>query len=252
MKIVSWNCNGALRNKVEYLDELDADVLVVQECENPCSSTAMFKDWAGKYFWVGDNKNRGLGIFARKGHDLGKLEWNGRFQMPGISIQSSATLWTSNELQSFLPCMVDNKHVLLGVWTKKVSKSPNFRYVGQLWKYMQIHKADIAREEAIVCGDFNSNSIWDEMDRWWNHSDVVGEFAEIGYHSLYHSQENEAHGAESQNTFYMYRHAEKGYHIDYVFLPKRRLRGSSVMFGDAAKWLQCSDHVPLIINMDVG
>ena len=35
MKIISWNCNGALRNKFQHIAELEADIYIIQECEDP-------------------------------------------------------------------------------------------------------------------------------------------------------------------------------------------------------------------------
>jgi len=33
MRIVSWNCQGGLRKKIEPVLDLTSDILVIQECE---------------------------------------------------------------------------------------------------------------------------------------------------------------------------------------------------------------------------
>lgn len=50
MKIITWNCNGALRKKFESLLDFDADLIIVQECENPAESKdKKYLDWAENY-----------------------------------------------------------------------------------------------------------------------------------------------------------------------------------------------------------
>lgn len=65
MKLITWNCNGAFRRKLAYLAKFNADILIIQECEDPSQSKdADYRAWAQNYIWVGNSKNRGLGVFA--------------------------------------------------------------------------------------------------------------------------------------------------------------------------------------------
>ncbi len=249
MKIISWNCNGAFRKKYNLIDTLDVDILIIQECENPEVSTHTYKDWAGEYLWCGENKNKGLAIFARKGNKITPLSWNGSFHIQGLSNNNNSLKWQTNDLKEFLPCLINNKFTLLGVWTKQAD-SPNFGYMGQFWKFLQIHRKDLMGDNTIICGDFNSNKIWDASDRWWNHSDVVEELDYIGIHSLYHHMFDEEQGEESQSTFYMHRKLEKPYHIDYAFLSDNLLNRASFYIGSRDIFLEASDHLPIVFEIN--
>lgn len=231
MKIVSWNCGGALRNKLSALTEIPADVFVLQECENPAlSKNAHYAEWARNSLWIGSNHNKGLAVVAKDHISLRRLAWDGQ------------------NLESFIPCLINDEITLLAVWTKQAN-SPNFAYIGQLWKYLQLHKDKLPKSKTLVVGDLNSNNCWDEWDRWWNHSDVVRELQEIGIYSLYHHQNRQLQGAETQPTFYMYRKLSKPYHIDYVFLSDDLLASSHLEVGKPETWLALSDHMPLKVDI---
>jgi exonuclease III len=250
MKIVSWNCNGALRNKMTRIDSLDADILVIQECEDPAGSTKAYREWAGKYLWTGKNRHRGLGIFARNGHSIDPLDWRGSYRVKEFSSNSAALSWNSDDLHSFLPCSVNSNLTLLGIWTKNTN-AKHFRYIGQLWKYIQIHRARLRSGNLIMCGDLNSNAIWDAVDRWWNHSDVVWELEEIGVHSLYHHINEESQGLETKKTYFMHRNRDKSYHIDYAFASEPLIPKCSLKIADINTWIDINDHVPITVEFTI-
>ncbi|HEY9017507.1 endonuclease/exonuclease/phosphatase family protein [Thiomicrospira sp.] len=207
MKIFNWNCNGALRKKLDIVKRVNADL------------------------WIGGNKNKGILVASRSRHELISLEWN-----------------NPDGLQLFLP-FVYRGIVFVAVWTKQAN-SPNFRYIGQLWKYIRLHKVVFSRFKPIIIGDFNSNVIWDEWDRWWNHSDLERILEEMGIKSLYHSKFNEMSGSETQPTFFLHRKHDRPYHIDYCFMPTRNHSNSNIKIGDRKEWLEYSDHLPLIIDSE--
>ena len=201
MRIVSWNCNGAFRNKFEHILHLNADIYIIQECENPDETNhKRYKEWTENFIWIGDSKNKGLAIFSRKEIQIKKLNWSNEFK--------------DHTVKYFLPCTVNNEFNLLAVWTHR-NNSPNFGYIGKFWKYFQINKSKF--QNILLVGDFNSNSIWDEWDRWWNHSDIVRDLEELGIESIYHKFTGEKQGNETIPTLFFQRKIERPYHIDYFF-----------------------------------
>jgi exonuclease III len=233
LKIVTWNCNGAFRNKYQEIAKYDADIYVIQECEDPSHTSGEYRKWAINYQWVGDSKHRGLGIFAKDRIHFEHLDWN------------------DNGLQLFLPVRVNNQFNLIGVWTKHAN-SPTFKYIGQLWKYLEFNKDKMAADQAVLCGDLNSNKIWDIWDRWWNHSDVVRELNNMNMVSLYHAVTGEQQGSETVPTLYHQKNLKKPYHIDYCFAPESWVsKVNKLEVGDYSKWCSLSDHSPLFVELDL-
>lgn len=99
----------------------------------------------------------------------------------------------------------------------------------------------------IVIGDFNSNKIWDKNKGERSYSAVVKRLEGKNLHSAYHYVKDENHGKETKNTFYMYRHRDKGYHIDYAFLRSDRIIDFQILCKE--KWLRYSDHISLVLKI---
>ena len=229
MKLVTWNCNGALRHKLDALSSLEADILVLQECEDPARSRdERYLEWAGHYLWTGATKNKGIGVFARNGFLL---------ETEPLDL---------GPLKLFLACRVNGDWPLLAVWTQHAN-SPTFGYIGQLWKLLQAHRSFLDHPRAVVAGDLNSNVCWVKWDRWWNHSDVVKELENLGLRSTYHLHFNVAQGQEMHKTFFMHRDPSKEYHIDYLFSGPA-WGEAQVSMGEQAHWLALSDHLPLVAS----
>lgn len=248
MKIVTWNCAGALRNKVEELSGLDADIYVVQECEDPVHSTNSYRQWASRYLWKGDNKNKGIGVFAKNGIKIEELRWDSSFSLPRTPPGWEGVRWRTDELKEFLPFSVEGKFNVVASWTKG-STGDTFGYAGQLWRYLQTHYEDIRKDECMILGDLNSNVRWDRADRWWNHSDNVRIMESIGLKSLYHEAYGVEHGDEAHATFHMYRQLERKYHIDYIFASEGLRQLYEFITHDPENWIAFSDHVPLEVNL---
>lgn len=221
MRIVSWNCNGKFREKFKEIQKLNADIYVIQECENPeATNDSDYKSFTKNYIWTGQNKSKGLGVFAKK----------------SISIRNNN--WNTYCLKNFLSVKINDAFDLIAVWACKP-------YIEEYYIYQNIN-LEKYKQNTIVIGDFNSNKIWDKNYGERSHSKVVEELKNIGLISAYHYIYNESQGEETTKTFYLYRHQNKGFHIDHCFINKSNIKTYQIDKNET--WLSYSDHLPLILE----
>jgi exonuclease III len=236
MRVLTWNCNGAFRRKFSLLDQFDADILVIQECEDPqATKDGSYQKWAKNYCWTGESKHKGLGVFAKENIAIKRLDWD-----------CSITYGTSDAttLKYFISCTINDEFTLLAAWCHGAD-APTFRYIGQLWHYLQKHKTKLTK--TIIAGDLNSKVIWDRKGRQWNHSDVVRELKELKIESTYHYFYKDEPGKESRPTFFLQKNEKKKYHMDYVFASEEYLRSlKSIEIGKIEDWINESDHMPVV------
>lgn len=223
----------AFRNKAAFILAHKPDILVVPECEHP--DKLKFSDDTAKptdMLWFGSNINKGLGIFSYSNFKL-KLRR------------------THNaSLKMIIPIAVtggEYDFTLYAIWANNPD-DPDGQYVEQVWKAIHHYDKHLKNKQTILIGDFNSNTIWDRKYRAGNHSNVVKRLEEKGIVSCYHLHNNQTQGKEEHPTFYLYKHKDKPFHLDYCFVSKdMATKIQSVEIGAYDIWKKYSDHVPVIV-----
>ncbi len=138
---------------------------------------------------------------------------------------------------------------LFAIWANNPSDKDG-QYIEQVWKALRYYDELLNAKSTLLVGDFNSNSIWDRKHRKSNHSNVVKLLEEKGIYSLYHTHHQQSQGTEAHATFYLYKHREKAYHIDYFFASADIVRQVlAVNVGDFDAWIKYSDHVPVMVTI---
>lgn len=224
----------AFRKKAELLLAHKPDILVIQECEHP-DKIKFGKDMPEPtdVLWVGDNTNKGLGVFSFSGFKFKRL----RKYNPALKLILPVKVY--NDEMEFL---------LYAVWANNPNDKDG-QYVTQVWKALHFYNRYIKKNATILTGDFNSNTIWDKPRRAGNHSTVVKKLERKNIHSVYHKFFLQKQGKEAHPTFYLYKNIDKPYHLDYCFasgdFAERLL---SVAVGEHADWAKYSDHMPVIVR----
>jgi exonuclease III len=232
MNVLSWNCNQAFRKKCTLLSPFSPDIAVISECESLEKLNAAHLALFDNQLWIGDNPNKGLGIFATSDYELSihpayneQFRWIVPIQVKGV--------------ESF---------TLIAVWTKN-HKERKKSYIGQLYLALEQYRLLLQDETIVIAGDLNSNAIWDHLPRVGNHSAVLQMLHHYGITSAYHFHYGEQQGSETRPTYFFHYDRNKGYHIDYVFAPLDWLiHLESVIVGTYDEWRQWSDHVPMLIQ----
>lgn len=223
IKIVSWNCNGKFREKFNEIIEEDADIYVIQECEDPSQSTEEeYREFAGEnYFWTGHLHYKGLGIFAKEDVKLEKIEINGEFE-------------------HFIALRVNDSFNLLGVWAMP-------KYVEMIHDFFDANE-DLFDENLVMCGDFNSSEVFNyHHPKAKNHTELNKKLEGKGLVSVYHDTTGDEQGNENEMTFYQARHLNNQFHLDFVYAAENVVKEFEIL--DHYRWVTVSDHLPLVFKI---
>jgi exodeoxyribonuclease III len=232
LRIVTWNCGMALTRKAPSLLALKPDIAVVQECSQKSVDVLNSHGFSG--LWFGANPNKGLAVFCRTRFALQSVDkLFGKWVVP-VRVCGAAVGFN-----------------LLAVWACPVGTKRADNYIGEVHRCLVKHREWFGNAPAVAAGDFNSNAQWDANRPGRNHTEVVRLFDGHGLISAYHTHHGEKQGAETSPTYFFYRHQDKPFHIDYVFVPNSwKLR--SVEVGSFREWGQLSDHVPVVVDVSTG
>ena len=228
----------AFRKKAEFILTYKPDILIVPECEHP--DKLKFKadiTQPSDILWFGTNQNKGLGIFSYSGFRFKLLDiYNPAFKM-------------------IIPIAVTGggfNFSLFAIWANNPGDKDG-QYIEQVWKAIHYYDDHLNSNQTVLAGDFNSNTIWDRKRRAGNHSSVVKHLEAKGIFSSYHLYNKQLQGREKHPTFYLYKHKDKPYHIDYCFVSADM--AEKIVSAEAGKfrfWKQHSDHVPLIAEFNLA
>lgn len=231
MRIVVWNCRMAFAKKRVLLDNLQPDIAVIPECSR--DSILACKDEGFSACWWGDNKHKGLGVLAANPWTL-------------EAGRRPTQKWVA-------PVRVHGplNFLLLAVWACPVGMSKEKNYVGQIFEAVTRHPGWFAdKQPVVICGDFNSNAIWDRERKTRNHSAVVKLLHDRNLFSAYHAFFSEEHGQETRPTYYFWHRENRRFHIDYLFVPGNwATHIRAVEVGTYDKWRPASDHVPIVVDI---
>nr|WP_263324353.1 endonuclease/exonuclease/phosphatase family protein [Neobacillus sp. Marseille-Q6967] len=230
MKLITWNAAMRFRDKIEQVLPYAADILVIPECESPEKwSNSKNLQKVKQFLWVGDNPNKGIGIFTL----------NDRYQ---IKLHPSY----NKDFRYVIPLIVTGEQdfILFAIWAQNTKKQYE-SYIGQIYLALKYYEP-LLMESCIIAGDWNSNKIFDYIKRVGTHSEVVALLKSADITSTYHHYFNEEHGEESLPTHYFRKEKARPFHIDFVFSSKAILEQLNMIeIGTYENWIQFSDHLPI-------
>jgi exodeoxyribonuclease III len=228
MRIVTWNCQMAFARKSSAFFATLPDIALIQECSAKDADAASGQGYS--CLWFGSNSTKGIAV-------LYKPEW-----------QIRPMAQPDHKWIVALEVKGTEAFTLIAVWSW-VQVSNLQGYVSCVRNALSSHPEWFGHGPVVMAGDFNSNCRWDNLTEG-GHTTLVAELAELGLVSGYHAYHREEQGAETNPTFHLYRHLDKPFHIDYIFVPNEWAdRVSKCEVGRPQQWTSHSDHCPIIIDI---
>lgn len=189
MRLVVWNANMAVHRKLDALAALRPDIAVIPECADPTVLASKASTTIPPMIWIGNNPNKGLGVFAFGGYSIRLLnEFDPRLEwIAPVSVEGALTF------------------TLLAAWCKNHRASqqhPLTSHRRQVEPALSLYSELLDGASTVVAGDLNNNVCWDVGQRGSNFSNVVNAAGTLDLVSAYHQTRCIEFGAEPDPTLY--------------------------------------------------
>ncbi len=237
MRLISWNCAGAYRNKIDKILELNPDIVIIQECESLDHLRASCKDKIpSKSLWFSEHDyNKGVGIF-----------FHNDYEILGVEYYSC--------IEFIVPVRVKTNYdffYIFAIWAMQ-GLGEGCAYTGQIERAVNKYYRDILiNNESILLGDYNTFNIHKPIDKPRIKDSLVDLFKDLNISSAYHEYFKKDYGKHEHYTFYHHRRRNFKYMLDYCFASKSIIkRISRVEIGKYEDWIDLSDHCPLIVDIE--
>lgn len=226
MKIVSYNIAKCVQAKIDHVLRMNADVYILPECANKSSIQLP----AGyDMLWTGDEDipYKGLGVIWKKEFSIHVVEDFVR-------------------IKHHLPLIVDcgdSRIFILACWPTVWKE--NKTYPQLLLEALHKYGSYLDGGPALAIGDFNCYIGQSNVRKsTGTFEDCIKELQLHGMKSIYHEQNAEELGKESDATFFWRYNEQNPYFLDYAFC---NVKPKSFVIG---KWERdVSDHRPLIVEL---
>jgi len=234
MRLVTWNCRiGGYRKKAKRMASLAPDVLAVQEVEPLDGILLLAGDSQPTFCHRAANPQfpkRGIGLFS----------------YTDTTIRAVGAENTLNGFQRYEAVRDELVFNVAAVWPW-ATKSARTSY-RQAHDGLAAHRAWILERPTVVLGDFNASasfagSAWRDLAELMRGLDLT---------SAYHHFSGDPFGEERAHTHFHRGNVDRPFHLDYCFVPNSWVpKIRRVEVGAHADWNSVSDHVPVIVDLDL-
>lgn len=233
MRLGTWNCQGGLTKKLDVVEALATDVLLVQEC---LPGVSLGKEWNGTSIWYPPYRGapKGTGLYCSNG-------WSATWLSPVAGAE-----WVMPALVSH--ASTGDSFILLAVWTNKNKGDNRPGYAEQLSIVLDLYENELRSGGCFLAGDLNASVQGPSRDP---HVRNLTRLADLGLVSAYHYANHHPHGGEPEMTLKWVGPGKKEYlyHCDFVFVPEQLAASITCSVVDTFNWVRrVSDHQPVVVD----
>ena len=261
MRIATWNINSVrlrLQNVLRFIKEQNIDVMCLQETKSPDEYFPQneFEDAGFKsQFFRGEKSYNGVAILSKiKFTDNGYVNWCKKNDTRHIYVELNNTI------------QLHNFYVPAGGDEPDISINPKFEHKISFINEMKDYFLSDIKKNKILVGDLNIAPLEHDV---WSHKQLLnvvshtpietetlleiirtGDWLDVMREFVSHN--------EKLYSWWSYRNrnweiSNRGRRLDHFWISKNlfSLVKSGVIYKDARSWEKPSDHVPIIVDIDI-